>query len=59
LEIADFLVYVEFDDDWNLIKLLKIPVGEIDKSRESLVVTKDLIKRFNILEGQETVKDKQ
>ena len=49
LEIADFLVCVEFDNDWNLMKLYKIPTSEVVlNSYGRLVVTKSL-EKYDIL----------
>jgi len=50
LRVIDFLIYVEFDNNWNLVKLLKIPTGAIKANKHNRVcVSKDLIKKFNIL----------
>ena len=50
LKTADFLIYVEFDYNWNLIKLLKIPCSEIVANKYKRVnINKPLIDKYNIL----------
>ena len=50
LSIIDFLIYVEFDNEWNLIKLLKIPTKEVIKNKyNKVVVSQDLVKKWNKL----------
>ena len=52
LSVINFLIYVEFDNKWNLVNLLKIPVKEIRvraNRHKRVCVTKDLIKRFSVL----------
>ena len=48
--IADFLVYIEFDNKWNIGKLLKIPVKKLMINKYNRVqVSRDLVKKFSIL----------
>ena len=50
LRIADFLIYVEFDNKWSLVKLLKIPGKKIRMNRHNRVcVSQDLIEKFSVL----------
>ena len=50
LHMADFLVYVEFDNNWNLVKLLKIPVKKIKVNKYNRKhISQDLIKKFSVL----------
>jgi len=51
LENFDFVIYVEFDDDWNIVKLLKIPSNEVRPNKYNRVpLTKSLVSRFSILD---------
>lgn len=50
LSIVDFLIYVEFDNKWNLVKLLKIPAKKVIINKYNRIsVSQDLIKKFSIL----------
>ena len=50
LHMADFLVYVEFNNNWNLVKLLKIPVKKIKANKYNRKhISQDLIKKFSVL----------
>jgi len=50
LEDIDYVIYVELDDNWNLIKLLKIPKEEIKPNKHNRVVlNKNLVERFGVL----------
>ena len=50
LEIADFLIYVEFDDDWNLVRLLKIPTKEVSHNiHNRVVINKKLVEDYGVL----------
>lgn len=50
LKSADFIIYVEFDDDWNLVKLLKIPTSEVQYNKHNRVVlNKELVQKFTVL----------
>lgn len=50
LSIIDFLIYTEFDNRWNLIKLLKIPVKKLTMNKYNrVVVSQDLVKKFSVL----------
>ena len=49
LRVIDFLIYVEFDNDWSLVKLLKIPKEAIKANQYNRVyVSGELIREFNI-----------
>lgn len=51
LETADFLLYAELDDFWDLIKLLRIPIKQVKPNKHNRVVlNKELIQRYSILE---------
>jgi len=48
LLVADFLIYLEFDNNWNLLKLLKIPIRKIRENKHNRIcVSRDLVNRFN------------
>ncbi len=50
LRSSDFLIYVEFDNDWNTVKMLKIPTSEVQYNKHNRVVlNKRLVEKFNIL----------
>ncbi|MCX6754025.1 MAG: hypothetical protein NTV03_03155 [Candidatus Nomurabacteria bacterium] len=50
LEVVDFLIYVEFDNKWNLVRLLKIPAKNIVANNYNrVVISKDLVKNYSIL----------
>lgn len=50
LQSSDFLIYVEFDDDWDLSKLLKIPTSQVTYNKHDRVsVNKSLVEKFSIL----------
>ncbi len=50
LKSADFIIYVEFDDDWNLVKLLKIPTSEVQYNKyKRVILNKELVKKFTVL----------
>jgi hypothetical protein len=50
LESADYLVYVEFDDDWELVKLLKIPTNEITYNKHNrVIINKNLVEKYGIM----------
>lgn len=50
LSVIDFLIYIEFNNEWDVIKLLKIPVKKIKiKNYNRVYVSKDLIEEFSIL----------
>ncbi len=57
IKSADYFVYVEFDDDWNLIKLLKIPSFEIKPTKYDRVnVNKELVEKYSVLNSVYKVK---
>lgn len=50
LEVVDFLIYVEFDNKWSLVRLLKIPAKNIVANNyHRVVISKDLVKNYSIL----------
>lgn len=50
LKTSDFLVYVEFDNDWNLVKLLKIPTKNVEHNKHKrVIITKKLVEEYSIL----------
>lgn len=50
LSTIDFLIYIEFDNRWNIVKLLKIPVKKLMVTKYNrVIVSQDLVKRFSIL----------
>lgn len=50
LQSSDFLIYVEFDDVWNLFRLLKIPTSNVISNKHGNVsVNKELVEKFSIL----------
>jgi len=50
LSVTDFLIYIEFNNEWDVIKLLKIPAKEINMEHYNrVVISKDLIKKYGIL----------
>jgi len=50
LEVVNFLIYVEFDNKWNLVKLLKIPARKIKANKYNrVIISKDLVKNYSIL----------
>ena len=49
-EVVNFLIYVEFDNKWNLVRLLKIPTKKIIANKYNrVVISKDLVKNYSIL----------
>ncbi len=47
LKTMDFLIYVEFDNNWNLTRLLKIPVSKIKQNNYNrVIITKDLVEKY-------------
>jgi len=50
LQSSDFIIYVEFDNDWDLSKLLKIPTSKVNYNKHNRVsVNKALVEEFSIL----------
>lgn len=50
LSAIDFLIYVEFNNKWSLVKLLKIPRNKIMPNRYNRVcITEDLVKKYSVL----------
>jgi hypothetical protein len=47
---SDFLIYVEFDNLWNIVKLLKIPSNKVKPNLYNRVrITKDLVEKYSVL----------
>lgn len=50
LSTIDFLIYAEFDNKWNLVKLLKIPAKKLMVNKYNRIhVSQDLVRKFSIL----------
>ena len=50
LSMTKFLIYVEFDNKWNLVRLLKIPTKNLLVNKYNRVcISRDLVKKFSIL----------
>lgn len=50
LRKVKYLIYVELDNKWNVIKLLKIPAGKIKQNKYNRVhVSQDLIREYSVL----------
>jgi len=50
LSAIDFLIYVEFNNEWDFVKLLKIPANKIRVNKYNRVCpSQDLVKKFSIL----------
>ena len=52
MEGSDYLIYVEFDNEWNVFRLLKIPTGDISeevKKSKRFVLSKDRINKYSVL----------
>lgn len=43
----DFLVMIEFDENWNIIGLLKIPASQVDEERHTIRTKK--LQKYNVL----------
>jgi len=57
LKYFDYLVYTGFDDDWNLIHLLKIPRSSVKPNMHNrVIVNQELIRKFDILETTNRMK---
>lgn len=51
LENSNFVVVIEFDNDWNIVKLLKIPTKEVKPNvHMSVQLSKNLVERYSILD---------
>ena len=48
LEFADFLICVEFDNDWNLSRFYKIPKDEVVRKGKNVYFNKEL-EKYSIL----------
>jgi hypothetical protein len=50
LKHSDFFVYVEFDDMWDMIRLLKIPSNKVIPNLYNRVrITKDVVEKYSII----------
>ncbi len=49
LELADFLICVEFDTDWNVVKFYKIPTSKVILNSYSRVIVNKALEKYNIL----------
>lgn len=50
LKCSDFFVYVEFDDMWDMVRILKIPSNKVKPNLYNRVrITKDLVENYSIL----------
>ena len=50
LAVADFLVYIEFDNEWNITKLLKIPCKEVKSNKYNrVIINRALVAKYSIL----------
>jgi len=50
VSIVDFLIYIEFDNKWNITRLLKIPAKKLTINKYNRVpISRDLVKKFSIL----------
>ena len=60
LSVIDFLIYVEFDNEWNLVKMLKIPSKKLERLiniHNRVVVSQELVRTFNILKENKSIKN--
>lgn len=50
LKHSDFVIYVEFNNDWNVEKLLKIPSNKVraNKDKHSVTISKELIRKYSM-----------
>jgi len=48
LASADFVIYIEFDNAWNITKLLKFPINAV-KPNGRVFLSKTFVERFNVL----------
>ena len=50
LKYSDFFVYVDFDDMWDMVRLLKIPSNKIVPNLYNRVrITNDLVENYSII----------
>jgi len=50
ISTVDFLIYIEFDNKWDVKRLLKIPAKKLVANKYNrITITQDLIKKFSIL----------
>lgn len=50
LKISDYVIYIEFDNNWNIVKLLKIPSNQVIPNTYNRVhITKSLVEKYSIL----------
>lgn len=49
LKTSDFIIYIEFDNNWNMVKLLKIPSNKVKPNIYNRVhITKSLVEKYSI-----------
>ena len=49
LKSSDFLIYVEFDHMWNMVRLLKIPSNKVNPNIYNRVrITKALVEKYSV-----------
>ncbi len=49
LETSDFIIYIEFDDNWEIKKLLKIPSSDLTPNKYKQVhITKERVRKYSI-----------
>lgn len=46
---SDFFIVIVFDNNWNIVKLLKIPTNELDPNVRRVHLSKGLVEKFSIL----------
>ena len=50
LKCSDFFVYVEFDHNWEMVRILKIPTNKVLPNLYNRVrITKDLVENYSII----------
>lgn len=60
LKYTDFVIYIEFDNDWKIVELLKIPSNEVNPNKNNRVPLNKSIKKYSILEkGNKITKSKK
>jgi len=50
IQLSDYVIYIEFNNDWEVEKLLKIPTNELNPNKYNRVpITIPLVKKYDIL----------
>ena len=49
LELADFLICIEFSMDWNVVKLYKIPTSKVILNNYDRVIVNKTLEKYNVL----------